>query len=588
MTIDLSKLSTPDLEKWIHIQATLARQEEAAKHLQLLRDYYDGEQPTMLTARQQEYLGPLLTDSERKFAHNIVKPVVDLINDRLSINGFTVNGQDAGDQKTAEEDDPAAQTAALFWQWWKDWRMDAQQDRLYKRTLRDGYSYVMVDYDAENERPRATLHKLDDGTEGIVYHRDPSDVNRVLFATRYFWDFDPLNPATPGTERKTVYLPHEIRKYKRGNGNWEAVMDEEDKEWPIPWRDRNGKPLGVTVFEFQDPDEGVVDDLISLQNGLNKSWLDLFAAADNAGFPILASEYERQQNPQVGPDDTDLDDDDEMIIAPGRMLEIFGGHIKRIEGANLEHLINVIWTVVSAVALVSRMPQHEFKPIGTTQFPSGEALTQAETGLVSKAEKRFLMYGQAWVDVMMMARRLEDTFGKRLPELKPINVATKWRDANTRMRKVEAEVAGMHKALGVPDDAVWAQAGYSPEQIAHFREEERRNQATKIATIAGALRPQQNGNNAAATQPQGQGGQEAAPENLNSTKGLNGIQIRAAVELLEKVANGLMSPVIALELLVTLGIERQQAQAMVNEAGSFVAANPLPDEEEEGEEDATV
>lgn len=66
---------------------------------------------------------------------------------------------------------------------------------------------------------------------------------------------------------------------------------------------------------------------------------------------------------------------------------------------------------------------------------------------------------------------------------------------------------------------------------------------------------------------------ESAPENIASTVGLNGIQIRAAVDILAQVTNGEISPAIALELLVSLGIERERAQAMVDEAEKFVAAN---------------
>lgn len=69
---------------------------------------------------------------------------------------------------------------------------------------------------------------------------------------------------------------------------------------------------------------------------------------------------------------------------------------------------------------------------------------------------------------------------------------------------------------------------------------------------------------------------ESAPENLDSTEGLNGIQIRAALELLEKVNRDELPAAIAVELLISLGIERERAQSMVDEAERFVAANPQP------------
>jgi hypothetical protein len=56
------------------------------------------------------------------------------------------------------------------------------------------------------------------------------------------------------------------------------------------------------------------------------------------------------------------------------------------------------------------------------------------------------------------------------------------------MEAVEAGVAKIHKDLGVPDDAVWAKAGYSPDQIAQFKENARLQRAQEIATIAAAAR----------------------------------------------------------------------------------------------------
>lgn len=498
MGIALDRLTPEQLDRFLHLQAIVDRQQEAAAKVRAARAYYDGDHPVMLTERQKEYLGPLLTEGDFDFAHNVVKVVVDVVRERLAVDGFTVNGKDAGDET---DSDPAAATAALLWQWWADWRMDSQQIRLYRRTLRDGKSYVMVDYDAENQRPRASLHEVDDYTTGITFHRDPSDANQVLFASRYFYTFDPLRPGATGSERKTVYLPGEIRKYVRdvnAVGTWRAILDDGDTAWPLPWVDRMGKPLGIAVVEFQDPDLGLVAGIIGLQNALNKSWLDLLAAADTAGFPVLALEYkDRVPSPAGVEDDEGILGTDEFRVAPGRALEVFGATVKRIEGANMGEMIQTIWSIVSALAVVSRLPQHDLKPQQGVDVPSGEALKQLESGLVKKAKERQLAFGQSWADVMALALRVQAAFGEQPPVLKRTNIGVQWRDANTRMEKAEAEIAKIHKDLGVPDDAVWRQAGYSPEQVARFKQDARLDRAADVASIAGALRVQ-----AASGQPQ--------------------------------------------------------------------------------------
>lgn len=488
MSIDISKLSPEQLERFIHLQSLVDRQAQAAAKVREYRRYYNGDHPVLLTQRQQEFLGKQLTEGEFAFTHNVIRSVVDTLRERLSVVGFTVNGQAAG------EDSPDAQMAALLWQWWNDSKLDSGQIRQHRRALRDGKSYLIVSYNQAEQRPQFNLHEIDDGSQGIVLHRDPSDENNVLFASRYLYTFDPLNPGQTGIERKTVYLPGEIRKYKRNVrvlGTWEPILDDGDLAWPLPWVDRRGRPLGVAVAEWQNPGGSEIDQMAGLQNALNKSWLDLLAAADTAGFPILTLNYDSPQpQPSVVEDDEDLEGADEFIVAPGRALEIFGGEIKRIEGANLDSMVNLMWTTVNAISGVTRTPHQYLRPFLSADVPSGEALKQLEAGLVAKAKERQLVFGQSWADAMRLALKLHWTYGNGQEPPARLNIAVQWADPNTRMEKVEAEIAGMHKGLGVPNEAVWQRAGYSPEQVAEFRRWALLQRVTEIANIAAAARVQ--------------------------------------------------------------------------------------------------
>lgn len=469
MSIDISKLDAVQLDRFIHLQALIDRQEEAAGRVRAARDYYNGDHPVLLTQRQQEYLGPLLTEGAFGFNHNLIKSVIDTLRERIAVSGFTVNGKGAGDAT----EDASKQLAALLWQWWNSNQMDAGQIDLYKAALRDGRGFIIVDYDSEEGRPRYTVHEVDDGKTGVVLHRDPGDKKRVLFATRYFYTFDPLRPGATGKERKTVYLPGEIRKYERGAtsgaSNWQPVMDEGDLAWPIPWADSSGRPLGVAVVEFENPDGSEVAALAGLQNALNKTWLDILASADAAGFPILAFEYASEEASPGGiDDDEDLEDGDEFIVAPGRSLEIFGGRVHRIEGGEIGNLTGLMWNIVSAISGISRTPHSYLRPIEGATVPSGESLKQLESGLVKRALERHLRFDSSWSEVARLAIRINSTFGQGPDLPKGANIAAQWSDPNTRHEKAEAEIAKIHKDLGVPDPAVWRRAGYAPEEIAQF------------------------------------------------------------------------------------------------------------------------
>lgn len=489
MALDLTQLTPAQVEKYIHTQAVIDRQGNEAAKVRALREYYAGEFPIMLSARQKEFIGDMVADDTFTFAHNLFRSVIDTLAERLAVEGFTVNGAameaEDGEQATADHG-----LAALLWEWFKANGSDITEQDAYLAALRDGTAYVMVDFDAATGAPRFTVHEVDDGTSGVRLHRDPSDKRRVLYATRYFWESDADGKQT---ERKTVYLPGEIRKYKRGGtvGGWEPVQDAGDLAWPLPWRDVTGAPLGVAVVEFANPGGPECAQIVGLQNLLNKAWLDLVAAADASGFPILVAEYAPGGQPVGGgADDDDLEGSDELRIGPGRMWEIEGS-LKRIEAANLLPMLEVIWAVVAAISGVSRTPQYYLRPQGGADVPSGESLKQLESGLVARARKRQRIFGQAWEDVLHLALRVQATFGGGVTLADAPRIEVQWADPETRNEGLQAQIATAHKALEVPLPAVWAQLGYTPEQIAEFRREQRQADAEKMAAIATALRAQQ-------------------------------------------------------------------------------------------------
>ena len=487
--IDIMRLAPDQLEKYIHLQSIVDRQAADAARVRALRAYYSGEHPVMLTDRQREFLGPLVEGEQFTFAHNLVRVVVNTLAERLSVSGFSINGV------TAAEDDGTAGAAAL-WALWKQLAADLTEQELYPAAMRDGRAFLMVDFDPDTQQPRWNMYEVDDDRSGIIIHRDPEDKRRVLFATRYWWTFDPLTPGTTGIERKTVYLPGEVRKYRRtGNGaQWQPVQDVNDAAWPLPWLYQDGTPMGVPVIEFANPGGAEAENFIGMQNALNKSWLDLMAAADASGFPILAVEYS-DPNAMLGPSSSDdnLSGSDELKIAPGRLMELAGGTLHRIESANLTPMLDVIWALTAAIAGVSRTPQYYLRPVGGGDVPSGEALKQLESGLVARAVKRQRVWGQAWEEVLRMTMRIAETFGPGLGIDPDASITVEWEDPSTRNELLQAQTAQQHDALGVPKEQVWQVLGYSPEEIAEFKASALADKAAQVASIAAALRTQQIG-----------------------------------------------------------------------------------------------
>jgi hypothetical protein len=140
--------------------------------------------------------------------------------------------------------------------------------------------------------------------------------------------------------------------------------------------------------------------------------------------------------------------------------------------------------------------------VGGSDVPSGEALKQLESGLVKRAEERQLMFGQSWADVMQLCVKVARAFGSEpLPDLGELDITTTWASAEVRNDLLQSQAAQLHKALGVPDEKLWEMVGYSPDEVAGFKEDARLARAAEVASIADALRVNQT-RNAPQTQPQ--------------------------------------------------------------------------------------
>lgn len=360
---------------WLESQES----ERAAKYA-TFREYYDGEQATQLTARMRKFL-ELKADQE--FSLNICPLIVDSLAEKLMVARF-----DCED----ESDLPA--------EWWSRSRMDAVQMVTHRSAVRDGDTYVICSWDNANGRPRFTHENAWDGTDGthIVY----SDENRetaVVAIKRWLI----RTGAGTMTRRTNLYFPDRIEKYYSVNGSTWMRYEEDGKPWPIPWIGHDGKPLGIPVVHFRNRDQGYsygeseLDDVLPIQNALNKAFIDLLAAADTTGF---RNYWMTGGKP---PDD--------MVTAPGTWIwhEDPAARIGVMDGASLDGLIQIKDTVMADGGKITRTPLSFFQLTG--QVAAAGTLKEQRSGLIAKARDRQTVFGNAWEDLMYFARCLHNTFG---------------------------------------------------------------------------------------------------------------------------------------------------------------------------------
>jgi hypothetical protein len=494
--------SAATVAKWISLMAEAARKAEEWAKVKDYRDYYSGNHPVYLTHRQEEYLGKLLTEANHTVAHNLCATVVDVLRERLCVTGFTA------------DDEAGTEFAAEVMRWWDAAGMDKHQITVHRRALRDGASYLILDWDAEKQQPVWVPNRRYDGDTGVVYHRDP-ETDAPAMAIKYWRVDDPLSDEY-GKARRTVYLPDAILRQKADAGNtagygWSDIDPAEGQAF-VPWTLNGmvgGEPIGIACIEFQNPG-GVseIESVIGLQNALNKTWLDVLAAADAHGFPLLKINYPGPA-PAGNPDDENATADD-ITIRPGNALELFNGSdAGRIEPGNITQLLELIDRLTGAISGTSRTPQYYLRPFGGSDVPSGEALKQLESGLVSRARERHVSFGDSWAEAIRIGGRVAYRQGMSVPldvRLKP-----QWKSPEIRYQGVEADTAIKEKQLGIPDEFLWSERlGYDQQTVEKLKKMRAAEQAQAITNVLMQSGIFGGGNGQSATNGAGGNGQPPA------------------------------------------------------------------------------
>ena len=117
---------------------------------------------------------------------------------------------------------------------------------------------------------------------------------------------------------------------------------------------------------------------------------------------------------------------------------------------------------VQHIASQTRTPPHYFFLGGN--FPSGDAIKSAETGLVAKARRKMRFFGEGWEEVMRLAFKVLDD-----PRGDITSTETIWADPEYRSEAELADALIKRSALGVPRQQLWEDAGYSQTQISRFK-----------------------------------------------------------------------------------------------------------------------
>lgn len=441
------------------------RLEKRRPALDILNDYYVGDQPLAYSSDKfRQAFGGLFMN----LSDNWCGVVVDAVEERVKPQGIRIvsesdavplgNNGDRTLPRGVEADKDA-------WVIWQRNNLDTGSQMAHVEALTEGYANLLVWSDQDGKAlitPEAASQSLVECYPG----------SRQRAAAIKEWRDD-----WTGKICATVYLPDAIYKYmsrkeyKEGDGlsrvKWEQRFismgpEEADvEEWPLP------NPLGVVPMiclpnrpRLLDEYDSEIRGLMPLQDAVNKLVADMLVAAEFQAFRQrwatgLEIPVDPQTNQPVEPFKAAVD----RLWLSENAEATFGEFAQ----ADLRIFVAGIEMFVQHAATQSRTPPHYFYLSG--QFPSGESIKSAETGLVSKALRRMTHWGEAHEEALRLAFAVEQD-----PRADAFMSEMIWGDPESRSEAEHTDAIIKMSKLNVPDVALWERWGATPQEIERWQE----------------------------------------------------------------------------------------------------------------------
>jgi hypothetical protein len=490
--------------------------------LQQQRDYYAGKQFIALTERLRAFLGGnigVTSEDWKRVRLNIFRTVINAVVERLIVSKMMTDEigveaplvDDTGQVVLDAQGQPQAGVVKPQADWagrtWLHNRMDARQRTIYETTLRDSESFVLIAWDEQAQIARFTLHPRyisesvtkTNGYGCLAAYANNDPEQALLFVVKRWVETTYPDGTRVDIQRMTIYFPDRIEKYRGMTGSWEPTQDAGDPSWPIPWRDpKTGVELGIPIVHFRSTAGFEAGEAIGPQNAINKTMIDLLAAADLTAFQILIAMGWEPIDSAGNP----------LPIEPGSWLGTPNkdGKVVVVPGADLTNISEQVYNWIQWAAMATDTPIARF--ITSKQIAAEGTQKQQDAPLLHKLRMRQSELSIGIADLFVIARTLHNAFFSA-PRLDPeVTITAEWepleaRDEDAEMARADIKI----NKLGVPKEQVWSELGYTEVQIAQWTATAEQAAAEQAAQQAEQLKAMQAGQQ----QGQPQNGAEKAP-----------------------------------------------------------------------------
>lgn len=478
MVISLSQIPAQgqldEDELQVILNAETQKLTEDLEHLEKLRDYYGGAQD--LVYATDEFVRAF-GDQFSTFRDNWCEVVVEAVQDRLDLQNMLLYPSDS--------DSPDETASKDVWDELDKNEFELVQDDLYNGALVEGRAYVIVWPEADKiqvdanraQNVRVTYQASDWRKPKHAIKRWVTETGS-LYLTLYTSDFV-YKYELPPEERLRLIDPEVNVPTEEAGWRPRMVAGE---AWPLP------NPFGVVpVVEFPNRrDESEIEQVIPIQDMLNKTMVDLSVAAEYGAFRqryIVSSNREPSGGWKASPGyvwhltpEVDVE---------GRPLPT---QVGTLEESDPVAYIRIVEMLLQHLSAITRTPQHMVlqtsRQGGRGDAPSGESLRVAETGLIKKVTKLQRLWGPRWLRVGHLVNHALQGFPGDGLEGAPMTGETSWANPMAHFQTVLLEEGRrMIQDLGLPPEFAWRHLGFNETQIAEAKAflMEQQAQAAQIA-----------------------------------------------------------------------------------------------------------
>lgn len=432
--------------------------------MRVYNDYYLGKHKLeFATEKFQEAFGGLF----REFAENVCGVVVNSMVERIGVLGFRLQGETDADSEMRR--------------FWQANNLDAKMPQGFREAAIKGEANIIVG-PGPGDVPRITV---EDPLETIVLTLNGE---RIVALKRWY-------DSTLGRWRAFVYYRDRIEKFWAANAAVGTAAPLTISAWS-PQDDVEGDPqtlthnLGAVPMvplpngpDIHDTGTSELAEVVPIQDAINKFVADMIVASEFQSFrqrylvgldiPIDPNTGSPIGNYQAAVSrflffnkSTDADPNDKTEI----------GEFGQVD---LGPLIDAVKQRLQMIGTIKRIPIH-YLISQQGNPPSGESLAASETGLVAKAVDRQRDWTGSLKEVFRLAYLIAGN-EERAAAI-PILGEVLWRDPRFRTETEHVDALVKLRALGIPDEFLWEQKGYTQEEIDRIKLL-RRAQAAEAALL---------------------------------------------------------------------------------------------------------